>query len=425
MSIFIIGLNHKTAAVDLREKLAFNAQQSESVLRKLKKIFPAAEFALLSTCNRVELYVADKSPSPVTPEPCWDVILQHQKASPEEFAQALYVHHDREAIEHLFNVTASLDSMVIGEAQITAQVKECYQLACDAKTTGKILNRLFHCAFSTGKEIYANTSIARRRVSVAGVAVDLARQLFSDLTKTKVLVLGAGEMGELVLQHLLELGVKNITLATRTLSRGEAMAKKYGLNTVSWDQRFEQLVTADVVLAAATTDDYLITQKQCLEITKKRRGQMLLFIDIAVPRNLDPAINDLDDVYLYAIDDLAQVVQGNLDARQEDRQQADRIIRESTLDFMEWLDVMDLGPLLGQVKDKFHDISQKELIRFMASQTEMSEEVKQKIEKLINRMVNKQMHCLIHNLDEMARENNSAGALDLVNRILQHSDKHH
>jgi glutamyl-tRNA reductase len=423
MSIFIIGLSHKTAAIDLREKLALNTPQSERVLLQLKKLFDAAEFALLSTCNRVELYVVNNGPSPLTPDHCWNVLLQYQHASPEEFGPVRYIHHDEKAVEHLLNVTASLDSMVIGEPQITAQVKECYQQACDAKTTGKILNRLFHCAFSTGKEIYANTSIAQRRVSVAGVAVDLVRQLFTGLAKTKVLVLGAGEMGELLVQHLLSQGAKNITLANRTLSRAEAMAKKYGLSTVSWEQRFDQLVTADVVIAAATIENYLIDQQQCRKITKKRRGKTLLLIDIAVPRNLDPAINDLDDVYLYAIDDLAQFVQENLDARQDDRKQADAIIQENMLDFMEWLDVKDLGPLLGQMKDKFREISQKELANFMDRHAEMPEESKRKIEKLINRMVNKQMHCLIHNLDEMARENNPAGALDLVNRIIQYSDK--
>jgi len=425
MSLFVTGLNHKTAGVDLREKLAFDQDQSREVLRQLKTEFKAAEFALLSTCNRVELYVVDKNQSNVTSEKCWQILAQHKNISIEMFEPVLYVHHDAQAVEHLFTVTASLDSMIVGESQITAQVKECYQLACDVNTTGKILNRLFHCAFSTGEEVYSNTSIVRRRVSVAGVAVDLVRQLFSDLTKTKVLVFGAGEMGELVLQHLLELGASHITLLNRTPDRGEAVAEKYGLQTGRWDQRFELISEADVVVAAATTQEYLMDQKKCHEITEKRRGKPLLLMDIAVPRNLDPAINDLDDVYLYSIDDLAQVVQENLNAREDDRQEADVIIRENTMDFMDWLDVMDLGPLLGKMKEKFHDISQKELLCFLAGQDELSDEMKQKFEKLINRLVNKQLHCLIHNLDEMAREKNPATALDLVNRIIQHPDDRH
>lgn len=423
MSLFVIGLNHKTASVDLREMLAFDTQQSLDVLELLKTQFADTEFALLSTCNRVELYVANKNDTPDKPEAFFALLAGQRDLQPEAFDRAVYTHRDADAIKHLLTVTSSLDSMVVGEPQITAQVKDCYNLACQARTTGKILNRLFHCAFATGKEVYANTSIARRRVSVAGVAVDLVRQLFSDFSQMNVLVLGVGEMGELVLQHLIEHEAKNITIANRTLSRAKSVAKKYNLCVGDWEQRFERMVSADVVIAAAATEDFLLTQQQCKDIRKKRRHKTLLLIDIAVPRILDPAINELDDVYLYAIDDLSQVIQENLQAREEDRKQADIIIQENVLDFLDWLDVLDLGPLLGQMKDKFHDISHKELACFLAGNPDLQSETRQRIEKLVNRLVNKQMHCLIHNFNEMARDNNPADVLDLVNRIIQHPDQ--
>ena len=418
MNITVVGLNHKTAAVDLREKLAFNAEQAEKMLVGLKERFAPGEFALLSTCNRTELYHAAGEVA-TSPEDLTEFIAQFCDVPLAEFRDSLYIHHDAAAAEHLLNVSASLDSLVIGEAQIIAQVKESYRLASAAKSSGKVLNRLFHCAFATSKEVYSSTSIAQRRVSVAGVAIELAQQLLEDIASAHVAVIGAGEMAELLVRHLTDLNCPNITVFNRTLGRAQKMARDFGINSANWTELNAAMQNVDIIVAAAATDDHLFDKSF---IPRKRKGPLLI-VDIAVPRNFHPETGELEDVYLYSVDDLAQVVQENLQARQEDVGQAREIIADNVASFMDWFGTMDIGPLIGALRQEFRQVSRSELDRFLAGENNMPTIQRQKTEAAVSRIVNKLVHRFINSLHDIAKTYGPEEATRLIQSIVQHQDR--
>lgn len=364
MNIIVVGLNHKTAPIEIREKLAFDTTETIKALRTLTNRFPQAEFILLSTCNRVELYCAAELTENFTPENLIDFLAEDRSIPADKFRDFLYIHHDRDAVEHLLTVASSLDSLVVGEAQIIAQVKESYRLACTAKSAAKILNRLFHYAFSTSKKVYTATSIATGRVSIAGVAIELAMQLFADLKEASVVIIGAGEMGELVLQHLLHEGCRDVTIVNRSFDRAQEMAQRYGVNAKQWESLEDQLLKADIAVAAAAVQDYLFTKDTFKRSTAKRRKDGLLIVDIAVPRNFDPEINQIDNVYLYSVDDLSGVAEHNRKARHKDIEKGMKIIYRSIDEFLDWFKAMDIGPLIGTMKHQFSKIGKDELKRF-------------------------------------------------------------
>ena len=419
MRITVIGLNHKTAPVDVREKLAFNNDEAAQALEQLKKNFPYAGFVLLSTCNRTELYTAAEDHSCPTPDELAQFLSDFASVTLTEFKSNLYVHHDDEAVKHLLNVAASLDSLVIGESQILAQVKDSYTLATEVKCANKVLNRLFHCAFATSKEVYSLTSIAQRRVSVAGVAIELASQLFEDISQANVAVIGAGEMGELLIRHLLDNGCRNITVFNRTLKRAENIAGAYHISCDNWSNLKSALQNVDIVVAAALTEEYLFDKSFLAD----RSRTTLLIIDIAVPRNFDPAVNELADVYLYSVDDLEQVIKKNIEIRQEDISRADEIIVDNVESFMDWFGVMDIGPLIGQLRQKYHQISQKEFERFIAGESNIPPIQKQKMEVVVNRIVNKLLHRLINGSYNIAKNYGPHEASHLIESIIQSKDR--
>jgi len=422
MKVLVVGLNHKSAPIDVREKLAFDAEQVLRALRELKHRFPEAEFVLLSTCNRVELYCASKRVGGVEGETLAKFLSEFHGVPWEDFQEFLYIYRDEESVRHLLTVASSLDSLVVGEGQIIGQVKESYRLACAAKSTGKILNRLFHCAFTTSKKVHTITSIAHGRVSVAGVAVELAMQLFAHISSANVIVIGAGEMGELLVQHLQQIGSKNITIVNRSYDRGLNLAKQYGIKAQKWEELEEQLTEADIVIASASVQDYLFKKESLKEIIDRRRKGRLLVIDIAVPRNFEPSVNEIEEVYLYSIDDLSEVVEQNRKAREEDIVRSMEIVYENATDFMDWFGAKDLGPLIGQMKKKFAEISENEMEKFfVGSRQEAS--CQDAMEAMVKRIVNKLLHCVIKNVDIVAKENGATEAARLVDSIVRQAEE--
>ena len=420
MKITVAGLNHKSAPVDIRGKLAFDAAQTVTALRQLKSRFPAAEFVLLSTCNRVELYsAAERTAGPVA-EDLAEFLSEFQDITLADFQNFLYVYSDADAVSHLLKVASSLDSMVVGEAQIVGQVKESYRLACAAKSTGKILNRLFHCSFGTAKKIHTATSISIGRVSVAGVAVELAMQLFADISRARVVVIGAGEMGKSLVQHLSKAGCRNITIVNRSLQHGLKMARRYGAAARKWEELAEQLIDANIAIASAAAQDYLFKKDSFKKIIDLRRPGALLIIDIAVPRNFEPAVSEIEDVYLYNVDDLSEVAEQNRKTRQKDIAKAMQIIYENTADFMDWFKARDIGPLIGQMKEKFNRISQGQLERFFIA-PKGEPLCRNATEAAVHR--NRLLHCLIKNVNVVAREHGPAEAAKLVGSIVRQAEE--
>ena len=430
MKIVVIGLNHKTAPVEIRQKLAFDAARTTAALCELKRMYPQAEFVLISTCNRVELYCVSERAGGADADDLAKFISEFHNVELGKFQESLYAHRDGDAVRHLLTVASSIDSMVVGEAEIIGQVKESYRLACAAKSTGKVLNRLFHCAFATSKKVYASTSISSGRVSVAGVAVELAGQLFADISSAKVVVIGAGETGQLIVQHLLAAGARDITVVNRSYEKGLKVAEQYGITARKWEQLEEQLVGANIAIASASVQDCLFDKESFKEIAARRKqarrwlgGQApILIIDIAVPRNFDPHVNELEDVYLYGIDDLAQVVERNRKARERDIVRGMEIVRDNEADFMEWFGAKDIGPLIGRMKEQFGQIGKNELERFFvgARQEASCREV---MEAMVGRVINKLLHCVIKNADMVAKENGAAEAARLLDAIVRQAEQ--
>jgi len=422
MKIFVVGLNHKSAPIDIREKLAFDAAETNRALRRLKDRFPEAEFVLLSTCNRVELYCATKTSGGASTADLVELLAESRGVTPDDFRKFSYVHEDEPAVRHLLAVASSLDSMVVGESQIIAQVKESYRLACGAKSTGKILNRLFHCAFRTSKKVHTNTLIATRRVSVAGVAVQLAEQLFPNIDSAKIVVIGAGETGKLLVEHFLHSNCNDIKVVNRSYDRGVEMARRHQITAAPWEQLDELLLRADIVATAATTQNYLFNKASFKKIMEQRSGRALLVIDIAVPRNFAPAINEIENVHLYSIDNLTEVVKKNVRLREEDIKQASAIIGKKVNEFMQWFSIRDIGPLVGQMKQRFHQIAQNELQRFFVEQEENHFLDREAVEAVVERIINRLAHGLIEDINVVAKRHGQEEAAKLVNSILEKAE---
>jgi len=423
MEILLVGLNHKTASVDTRERLSFDEETTVDALGRLKGRYPEGEFVLLSTCNRVELYCAAGQSAGPTAEDLAGFLSDFQRVAFEDFQDSLYISHNEDSVRHLLTVTSSLDSMVVGEPQITAQVKESYRLACKAKSSGKVLNRLFHCAFGSSKEIYTRTSLASRRVSIAGVAVELARQLFADIKSAKVVVIGAGQMGELLVEHFAHIKCEDITVINRSYERAQRLAREHSITADKWDKLGEHLLEADIVVAAATAaQGYLFEKSAFKEVMEKRRGKTLLAVDIAVPRNFEPTINEFENVYLYSVDDLDQVVRENIKFREDDVDQAVEIICEKVVDFMDWFETREIGPLVGQIKEMFSQIQRHELERFFVGPRREAS-CKKVMEQAVSRVVNKLLHCVIRNINIVAKEQGVGEAAKLAGNIVEHAEK--
>jgi glutamyl-tRNA reductase len=350
------------------------------------------------------------------------VLCCGRKVEYEAIRPYLYIKLQEDAVRHLFTVASSLDSMVIGESQIVAQVKEGYKRACECHSTGKILNHLFHIAFHVSKEIFSTTSIAARRVSIAGVGVDLARQLFSDIRNVKITVIGAGQMGELLIEHFRHLRCTDLTVVNRSEQRACQLAQEHAIRYEPWDRLEDQLVETGIVVGAATAQDgYLFTKESFKTILARRRNKLLLVLDLAVPRSFDPAINDLDNLYLYSIDDLGKVIADNIQFREGDLEQAVEILCRHQAEFMHWFELRGVGPLLGEIQEAFDRIRDAELQKFFSG-LRCEASCRDQMEASVRGVVNKLLHCVVKNIVNLAQEQGPTQAEQLARGILSRAE---
>ena len=419
MQIILIGINHKTAPVDIRQRLACDTSLVSEALTRLRETYPDGEFALLSTCNRVECYAVVSRAAGPKPEALARWLADFRLVDLHQIQEFLYIKTDQEAAAHLFTVASSLDSMVIGESQITAQVKESYKIACHCKTTDKVLNRLFHDVFRTTKEIVNKTSIFNRRVSVAGVAVGLAKQLFSDIRTARIVIVGAGQMGELLTEHFRHEKCQAITVVNRSGQRGCQVAQKHDVSYTAWDLLEQELAEAQIVVgAAAAAKGYLFSREQIQSLMTRRRNQPLLIIDISVPRGFDPRIGRIENVYLYCIDDLARVAHDNIKLREGDLEKAVEVIYDAVSAFMDWFATRDVGPLIGQIKEAFEKIQETEMDKFFVGPRQDAG-CRAVMEASMGRVVNKLCHCVIKNIDALSKEYGVKDAERFARHILE------
>ncbi len=416
MNLLLVGVNHKTAAVGLRERLAGLIPDLEAAYRSLKTAPEIAELILYGTCNRVELLCVAAEPEEALTR-LRAFFSRDPEISPEELAASLYVHQGPEAVRHVFRVAASLDSMVLGEPQILGQIKEAYRQATLQQATGPILNRLLHKTFSVAKRVRTETGIGDHAVSVSYAAVSLAKKIFGELTDMNVLLVGAGEMAELALEHLKGQGVGRVTVANRTLERGLRLAERYRGEAVSLEELEAQLLTADIIISSTGSQAYLLKRDQVRAAMRRRKQRPLFLIDIAVPRDLDPAINDLDNVYLYNIDDLQEVVEQGWQRRQQEAARAERLVAAETVKFQEWLQTLEVYPTIIALKEKAAGICEAELKKTLAHLGPVSDEHRQCLEVLLNSVTQKLLHDPIIFLKRNHRMNRTRQELDLVRRL--------
>jgi len=366
-----IGMNHETAPVELRECLARDPAHADRALAMMRELSCIREGLFLSTCNRVEaLFTTEQTEeaerSVVT------LLCELGGMSSENLRSSLFIHEDRDAVRHIFRVASSLDSMVIGEPQILGQIKEAYSSATKEKTTGVILNRLLHRAFHAAKRVRTETGISDAAVSVSYAAVELAKKIFYDFKGRKVLLIGAGEMAELAARHLLSQGVSAIVVANRTFQKAVEVAQAFDGSPVSFEEIGSQLLEADIVVSSTAAPGYVITHDQVKGSMKRRRNRPLFFIDIAVPRDVDPEVNNLENVYVYDIDDLKGIIQGNISQRREEAVKAERIVEEEVIKFEQWLKTLEVVPTIVSLKEKAERVRQAELKKSLLSLGDLS-----------------------------------------------------
>ncbi len=338
MSLFLLGLNHKTAPVNIRERLAFGPDIIVAALRHLREQAAVEEAVILSTCNRTEIYCVMAAGGR---EEASEWLAGFHGLEVETIAPYLYVHEDRESVRHLLSVASGLDSMVLGEPQILGQVKDAYQTANDAGATGKLLGRLFQHTFSVAKQVRTDTAIGSSPVSVAFAAVSLARQIFSDLSTQTALLIGAGETIELAARHLHQHGIGRIIVANRTVERAHALASQFDGFAIALTELPAHLAEADIVISSTASPLPVLGKGAVESALKKRKHQPMFMVDIAVPRDIEAEVGELDDVYLYTVDDLEEVIQENMRSRQEAAEQAIEIIDLHADEFMGWLRSLD------------------------------------------------------------------------------------
>ncbi len=410
--ISLIGVNHKSTPLEIREKVALTGGYEEALTR-LKGEKPL-EYYLLSTCNRVELIWVSEDVEESTSRMLR--FLFGNAVTPADWNEYSYVYHDQEAVNHLFKVSASLDSLVVGEAQILGQIKEAYRYASQYGCTGPLLNKLLHKSFSVAKRVRSETGIGSAAVSISSAAVELARKIFGNLGDKKVLLIGAGEMAELAAEHLLGQGVKSITVANRTLSRAVDLAKRFNGKPCSLEELAAQMELVDIIVSSTGSADLIINSEEVKPLMRKRRNRPLFFIDIAVPRDLDPRLNDIENVFLYDIDDLAQVVEMNRSEREKEAIKAGRIVAEETLKFARWQEGLTVTPTIAALRKKADDICSREVERTLA-RMEVSADDKEKIEKLAQAITARMLHDPMKFLKSESCRRGEDSKIDMVRTV--------
>lgn len=400
MYIAVLGVNHKTACVDVRERVALNDDGCQKLARTLADHPGVGEAVVLSTCNRTEVYVS--GPQLPLRDVALDGLCAVSSACREDLHESIYYLEDREAVEHLFSVASSLDSMVLGEAQILHQLKSAYQVAEDAGATGVILNKLLRRSFEVGKRVRTETKIGESSLSVASVSVDLAGSVFGDLAGRAVLVIGAGEMAELVVTHLRAHGVHRFRVANRTFERAVELAERFGGDAVRFEALEEHLAGVDIVISSTAAAQPVIMRADLERVMRRRKNRPIFLIDIAVPRDLDPAINKVYNAYLYDIDDLQEVVVSNLGDRQREATLARAIVEEEVSTFQSWLQTLLVVPILVSFREWATDVKDRELERSLAKMPDLSDDERKKVSALAHAIVNKLVHPPTARIKDMA-----------------------
>jgi glutamyl-tRNA reductase len=424
MKLQVVGCSHHNASVEVRERLAFSPEQTRDAISQLRSRYPEMETVLLSTCNRVELYFAAEGGDPF---PSHHDVVEflagfHGLDSLEVFDE-LFERSGEDAIRHLFTVAASLDSMVVGEAQILSQVKQAYEQATADDATGPLTHAAFQAAIRVAKRVARETAINQKRVSVPSVAVaDFAKQFFERFDDKQVLLIGAGEMGEETLRYLIDEGAQHITIVNRSADRARELAARISGDVAPWEDLQRLLVHADIVVTTTGATEPIVTLQSFHKIHHDRAQRPLFILDLAVPRDCEPSIADLVGVYLYSVDDLKETCKKNRRAREKEWPKAERLIEDETTRFMTELHHRATGPTIRRLKEQADEVKAEELQRLFNKLPELESETRDEIAKSLSRVVNKLLHPPLESLRDEAQSGSPHGLLDALKRLFQIRD---
>lgn len=397
MPIYVYGMNHSSAPLEVRERMAFPEDGLAEAVGRLVAIGPIKEGLILSTCNRTEIVVHAAADATGALK---GFLVDERRAASDELDRHCYLRADGEAVRHLFRVASSLDSMILGEAQILGQVKEAYSAAVRGRGIGTVLDALMQRSFAVAKKVRTETGVSRFPVSIAHAAVSLARDIFGELRDRVGLIVGAGKMGRLAAQHLMAAGVRTVVVVNRSGERAAELARELAGVAADWDRRFDQMERADIVIASTAAPHAVIGYDEVLRVSRARRGRPLFFIDIAVPRDVDPRVNEIDNVYLYDVDDLQGVVQANLEERRREAETAGAIVEREVTAYLGWLRSLDVGPLIVDLREHVHNVGAHELARFRSRLGALTPQQQKTVEEMTEALVNKFLH---HPIQAMKR----------------------
>ncbi|HZA56173.1 MAG TPA: glutamyl-tRNA reductase [Candidatus Udaeobacter sp.] len=410
--IVIVGMNHRSAPIEVRESVAFENAYVREALERLKAYPSIQESVILSTCNRVEVVAVASSSVSACEEIKAFFAEQRARKNRDNLAEYIYTYEGADAVRHLFRVAASLDSMVVGEPQILGQLKEYYQVAQLTGTVSTILHRLFHRSFSVAKRVRTETGIASRAVSVSSVAVELAKRIFDRFDDKTVMLIGAGKMGDLMARHLQRNGVQSFMVTNRTFERAVELAGKIHGSPILFEDFPRYLKMADLVIGCAGPPEFVVDAGTVEKVLRERKQRAMFFIDIGDRRNFDPRINQLDNVYIYNIDDLKGVSEENLQERSNEAEKAEGIVHEEVENFTRWIHSLEQGPTITSLKQRFEEIRQRELAKSLSGGLrDLSEQQKKALEDMTAAMINKMLHAPISNLKRNSPEDDPEGTL--------------
>jgi len=414
--LYLLGVSHRTAPVELREKLDFSSRDLGSAVDALASRTAAAESVVLSTCNRSEMYVAAEDIDRARGE-LVSFLSDFHKIPAEAFLPHLFAREDVEAVRHLFRVAAGLDSLVVGEPQILGQVKEAYSTASERRSAGPLLNKLFHTSFAVGKRVRTETGLGEGAVSVSFAAVQLARKIFGKLAGRHVLVIGAGEMGKLTAQHMQSQGVGEIVITSRTFARTEELARAVNGIAAPWSELMNVLAPADIVITATGSQLPILTRAQIESVMGRGRRDPLFIIDIAIPRDVDPAAGEIEQVFLYNVDDLQAIVRENLSRRTSEIDRAERIVGEEVSRFMTWHRSRGAIPTIVALRQRFDAIRRAELQRLDGKLAGLPPEARAKVDEITRLIMEKLLLEPTEQLKALPDQETQVQYTEAVNRL--------
>ncbi|MEE2642991.1 MAG: glutamyl-tRNA reductase [Planctomycetota bacterium] len=424
MKFQLVGCSHSRTSIEIREKLAFSAEQVQVALKQFRESYPNSEAVLLSTCNRTEFYAASESESAIpTHQQMIEFLARARGLKVDEIRSELFTESDETAVRHLFTVASSLDSMVIGEAQILGQVKQAYELAVQDSLSMPLSHMAFQTALMVAKKVASGTSIQHKRISIPSVAVcEFARQIFERFDDKKILVIGAGEMAEETLVYLKAEGANRISVVNRNMDRALELASQFDGQARPWKDLMVELESADLVVSTTGATEPIVTSGPFGKIKEKRMDRTLFVLDLAIPRDFAAEIAEFPNVYLFTIDDLQSQCEENRRSREKEWPKAQRIIEKETGDFMAEVNRRMTGPTIKRVRELAAEIKELELVRLVNKLELRDEKIEKEISISFDRLINKLLHPPLESIRDEARSGEPTGLLNALKRLFQITD---